>query len=453
MARHQLTDTAIRNAKPREREYLLSDGGGLHLRIRPNGTRDWLFTYTFGDKRKKMGLGSYKDTPLATARREAEKARDSLAQIIDPQTERKVRVTVEKARADALIAQQTRTTVQELFELWASVDLIRRKDGGAEARRILEKDVLPKIGRLAVRDIQKGHITRVTDALLARGVTRMAKVVFSLMRQMLRFAVDRDIIEFDPTSAIRKAKIGGKDTERDRVLTEAELRLLTVQIENASLSKATIAATWIALSTCCRIGELTSAQWAHIDLKAGIWWIPSQHSKNGKAHTVYLSTFAQAQFESLRAIATEAAEIAKKQNPAAKMTEWVYPNRHNDGPISTKTITKQLGDRQRGDRAPMQRRVMAAYANALSLPGGRWTPHDLRRTGATMMVALGVIPEVAERCLNHTEENRVKRTYQRHSYEREMREAWRLLGERIALLTTDDTEKVATLAGWTANRH
>ena len=70
-----------------------------------------------------------------------------------------------------------------------------------------------------------------------------------------------------------------------------------------------------------------------------------------------------------------------------------------------------------------------------------------------MMVALGVIPEVAERCLNHTEENRVKRTYQRHSYEREMREAWRLLGERIALLTTDDTEKGFTLAGWTANRH
>ena len=60
--------------------------------------------------------------------------------------------------------------------------------------------------------------------MAARGVTRMVKVVFSLMRQMFRFAVDRDIIEFDPSSSIRKAKIGGKETERDRVLSEDEIR-------------------------------------------------------------------------------------------------------------------------------------------------------------------------------------------------------------------------------------
>ena len=61
-----------------------------------------------------------------------------------------------------------------------------------------------------------------------------------------------------------------------------------------------------------------------------------------------------------------------------------------------------------------------------------------------MMVALGVIPEVAERCLNHTEENRVKRTYQRHSYESEMCEGWRLLGERLELLTRTDADNVVT---------
>lgn len=60
------------------------------------------------------------------------------------------------------------------------------------------------------------------------------------------------------------------------------------------------------------------------------------------------------------------------------------------------------------------------------------------------MTKLGVLPEVAERCLNHTEENRVKRIYQRHSYEGEMRDAWRLLGERLELLT-GDAENVVTL--------
>lgn len=90
-------------------------------------------------------------------------------------------------------------------------------------------------------------------------------------------------------------------------------------------------------------------------------------------------------------------------------------------------------------------RAKAEHTAALVLPAGKWTPHDLRRTGATMMVALGVLPEVAERCLNHTEENKVKRIYQRHSYENEMREAWRLLGERLELLSSTDSANVVTL--------
>lgn len=79
----------------------------------------------------------------------------------------------------------------------------------------------------------------------------------------------------------------------------------------------------------------------------------------------------------------------------------------------------------------------SAAPHALVLPGGKWTPHDLRRTGATMMTALGVIPEVAERCLNHTEENKVKRIYQRHSYSSEMKEAWHRLGEKLGELLAD----------------
>jgi hypothetical protein len=68
------------------------------------------------------------------------------------------------------------------------------------------------------------------------------------------------------------------------------------------------------------------------------------------------------------------------------------------------------------------------------LSGGKWTPHDLRRTGTVIMVSLGVLPEVVERCLNHREQNHVKRIYQRHDYKKEMKAAWKLPGERIAAL-------------------
>lgn len=331
------------------------------------------------------------------------------------------RLVAEKAAAEAEQARQAaRKSVSELFEHWATVDLINRKDGGAEVRRMFEKDVLPLLGKIAVADVKKGHVTEVTDALLARGVNRMAKLIFSLMRQMFRFAVDRDLIEHDPTASIRKAKIGGKDVERDRVLSDDEIRALAQLTPEAGLLPSTEAAIWIALSTCCRIGELLNARWEHVDLTKGIWLIPAENSKNGKAHSVTLSSFAIQQFEKTRALNSRSA--------------WCYPNTENSGPVCSKTVTKQLGDRQRQPGQGVMRN-RSAKAQGLLLTGGKWTPHDLRRTGATLMTALGVLPEVAERCLNHTEENKIKRTYQRHNYVQEMANAWRVLGERLTELT------------------
>mgnify|MGYP001175541361 CR=1 FL=1 len=426
MALHELSDKEVRNTKPTEKEYLLADGGGLFLRVRPTGAKDWLLVYTFAGNRRKLGSGSLEMVPLAAARSEAAKARESVKQQIDPQVQRKLRQAEQEAQRKILEALHARQTVRDLFERWAAVDLIRRKDGGKEIRRMFEKDVLPKIGSLFVEDVKKGHVTSVTDALLARSVNRMAKLIFSLMRQMFRFAVDRDFIEADPTASIRKTKIGGQDTERDRVLSEAEIWALRLQLPDARLMPSTEAAIWIALSTLCRIGELLNARWSDIDLDHHKWRIPD--TKNGKPHTVYLSEFAVKHFRRVK-------ELNNNET-------WAYPSRNGKKAVSSKTITKQLGDRQR-DSDPMKRRSKSIAT--LKLQGGKWGPHDLRRTGATMMTQLGVLPEVADRCLNHVEENRTKRIYQRHTYENEMQEAWRLLGKQLEVLTQDNAEDMAIL--------
>jgi integrase len=114
-------------------------------------------------------------------------------------------------------------------------------------------------------------------------------------------------------------------------------------------------------------------------------------------------------------------------------------------PIDPKSITKQIGDRQleHADRKAHASRTKAAHS--LELPGGRWTPHDLRRTAATIMGELGVAPHVIDRCLNHREQNRITRTYQRQEMRQEQAEAWRLLGERLGLLTRTDAINVRTL--------
>jgi len=407
------------------------------------------FRYRTGTKSQDFTCGTWPGRSLKEIREERDAARSMLAAGRDPNEGRRLqRMEAMAADAEAQAAAQARLaeaeslkariTVQELFERWSTVELIRRKDSGKEVRRMFEKDVLPLIGAIAVEDIRKGHVTHVTDALLARGVNRMAKQIFSLMRQMFRFAVDRDILDGDPTAAIRKAKIGGRDTERDRVLSEDEIRDLRDQLPSASLLKSTELAIWLILATCCRIGELLKAQWQHINFKTGEWLIPAENSKNGKPHNVQLSPFALEKFKELHAINGKTLSDGKAQ-PAI----WCFPNRAITDHVCVKSVTKQIGDRQRGDEAPMSRR--SPYTKALSLRGGPWVPHDLRRTGATMMTALGVLPEVAERCLNHTEENRVRRTYQRYSYEKEMRQAWDLLGERLALLVRRDDGKVVLL--------
>lgn len=420
-------------------EYL-ADGDSLFGLVKRKGDGVavlFRWRFRFGGKNQSFTCGTWPTRTLPKIRQARKDAEAMLAEGKSPNEARRIarldgKAEQAEAKAKALAriadaeALQARITVADLFERWATVELIRRKDGGKEIRRMFHKDVLPIIGALAVEDARKGHVTAVTDALLARGVTRMAKLIFALIRQMFRFAVDRDIIEADPTAAIRKAKIGGKDTERERVLKDDEIRALHRQMPSALLFKPTGVAIWLTLATACRIGELLRAEWKHVRLEAREWLIPAENSKNGRAHTVFLSDFAIRQFEALQAI-----------NGGSK---WLFPNRDDTDHVCVKTVTKQIGDRQRGDLAPMSRR--SPHTNALALHGGRWTPHDLRRTAATTMTALKVLPEVAERCLNHVEESRIKRTYQRHSYETEMREAWRLLGERLELLTRDDAGNV-----------
>lgn len=455
-----LTDKAMK-AKPGATHKWLSEvaiwgHGTLLARITPGGDRLFYFQYTNSQsKRYSLPIGTYgpggdgATMTLSEARQKAmelaslhksgiKDIREHLEAEELEKTEARAAAIAqaesEKAKAAAhLLALSSRKSVEGLFEQWAKTDLVNRKDKGAEVRRMFQKDVLPTIGSVAVADIKKSHITEVTDALLARGVNRMAKLIFSLIRQMFRFALDRDLIDHDPTATLRKAKIGGKDVERDRVLSNEEITLLAKKAPKAGLLKTTEAAIWIALSTCCRIGELLSARWEHIDLDRGIWLIPAEHSKNGKTHTVSLSAFALVQFKRIYAITSS--------------HKWCYPNVTNDGAVSSKTVTKQLGDRQRSD----EQGIIGGRSNnskALLLPGGKWTPHDLRRTGATMMTALGVLPEVAERCLNHLEENKIKRTYQRHSYQLEMAEAWHELGKHLEALASG--EKAASLQQSTA---
>lgn len=414
----QLTDRKIANFKSDKTEAWLNAAPNLWLRVR-GVAKAWVYRYTVNGKVKKLAIGTYPEKSLAEAVAEALELRKTK----DP-------------AADKAARQATRMTVNDLFDRWLKTDLVRHKDMGAEVVRLFNKDVLPVVGAIYADELTRGHITTVVDNLLARGVERQAKICFGLMRQMLRYGQQRGIIDTDPSALIRKAAIGGKTKERDRALSEDEIRALSSKLKTAGLSEQSQAALWIAFSTCSRIGEVIQAQWADVDFDNAVWRIPAANSKNGLEHRVNLSDFTLEQFETLKALA--AARLAEKQKTEPKTKPWpyVFPSKDLMKHLDVKTVTKQVGDRQRAEGAKLLT-GRTKSGQSLVLAGGRWTPHDLRRTGATLMVSLGVAPVVVERCLNHVEQNRMARIYQRHSYEAEMRQAWKLLGDRLALLKAD----------------
>jgi integrase len=184
------------------------------------------------------------------------------------------------------------------------------------------------------------------------------------------------------------------------------------------------------LSTLCRVGELTMARWEHVNLDDGEWTIPKANVK-GKVSslTVYLSEFAAEQFRKLKAITGD--------------TDFCFPNCDGDSHIGVKSISKQIGDREcmfkktKSDtpRKPLKNRHQS---DALTLSGGAngaWTPHDLRRTGATLMQRLKIEANVIDHCQNHVlAGSKVRRHYLQHDFAQEKKDAWQKLGAHLNLI-------------------
>jgi len=236
---------------------------------------------------------------------------------------------------------------------------------------------------------------------------------------------------------------GYEPTIRQRTLSASELRQLAeifaaseetyekAQDKRAArrpVQRETQCALWLCLGTGCRIGELLMARWEHVDLDQAVWFVPKQNTKTGVDWHVFLSDFALRQFRRLHLLTGD--------------SEWCFPARSNDGHVSVKSVSKQVGDRQ--NRFKNRKRLShRCNDDSLVLDGGRqreWTPHDLRRTAATMMQALGIKPDVIDRCQNHVlPGSKVRRHYLHHDYREEKRLAWQLLGQRLdEILGKDD---------------
>lgn len=466
MAENLLSDARVRSASLDRDGPYLPDGGGLRIRLlapsgkHPKGARlaEYHFkTKTGGEFRHgSLHLGTIGDAftddagrtrpfTLADARDRRDAARELVGKGIDPrEAQRLAHAEAAEAQRNRLAELDSRRTVRGAFDRWESLYLsAHRKDGGAFVRAMFDRDVLPVIGDDPLETLRRARVADVLDRIVARGARRTANMALALLRQFARWCVARDWMAADPTLGLAKASVGGKDKSRERVLTAMEVVALRDALPASGLRPRLQHAAWLILATGCRVGEVSGARVADFDLKGKTWRIPD--TKNGKPHTVHLSRFALGHARALIDLGAGSQWLLPASDPTRRAgdedrDDGQADERDDTRSIGDKIIAKAIGDRQR--ETPMKGRAKAS--TTLVLAGGKWTPHDLRRTAATSMRDLGVSSDVIERCLNHTPQG-VVAIYQRGELLVEREAAFQAWGAELERLMALDVSNVVAI--------
>jgi integrase len=290
--RMALTDTAIRNAKPRDRQYKLGDDRGLFLLVHPNGSKYWRLKYRVGGAEKALALGVYPDVGLRDARQARDEARKLIAAGVDPMEQRKA-----EKQADGLTF---KAVARKWYAHWKPD---RTEKHSTDVWRRLESDVFPVLGQTPVGDLTAARFRDCVQAIEKRGALDIAKRQLQKCSQIMRWAVANDLADRNPVADVRPSDIlpGRKKRNYSRLDAKELPQLLHDMDEYAGGEHTRLALQLMAL-TFVRTSELIGARWDEFDLDHARWDIPASRMKMKTPHIVPLSTQALTVLAKLKAI-------------------------------------------------------------------------------------------------------------------------------------------------------
>ncbi|MEW6387412.1 MAG: tyrosine-type recombinase/integrase [Thermodesulfobacteriota bacterium] len=394
----KLTDAQVKNLKPKANRYIVWESRGLGVRVTPHGIKSFVFMYRFKGKARLLTLGTYPGMSLAEAHEEHAKSRRILEQGIDPGAK------AVSERREERKAPTVTDLVHEYLEKWA----MNRKRSWRTDRRILEKDVLPKWGERKAKEITRRDVIRLLDGIVERGAPIMANRTLAIIRRMFNFAVERDIISISPCTSV---KAPSPENRRDRVLTQEEIREFWYALEGAKMTDSIKLALKLELVAAQRKSETVSAAWDEFDFAEGWWTIPGLKTKNRIPHRVPLSPLA--------------VEILEAAKTLSGDSPWVFPSPRTNRHITPEAVNHAVR-RRRGSL------------------GLVFVPHDLRRTAASHMTGMGIPRLVVSKILNHVEKG-VTAVYDRHSYDREKRQALEAWGRKLKAIVEGTEANIISL--------
>jgi integrase len=384
-----LADTFVRQVKHTGKAAgdKYADGGGMYLLVKAGG-KYWRQDYTYIGKRKTLALGVYPAVTLAQARKRRDKARELLADGIDPGIAKR-----EEKQAKAAAAGNT---FEAVAEQWLKATAAKRAAITQDkVTTWLRKDVFPHIGKMPITAIGPRDVLAVVRKMEARGVIDSAKRVAQICGQVFRFAVAEGTAERDVTADLRGAFQHAEKKHYAAITDPAKLGELLRSIHAYTGHPGTVAAMKLAPMVFLRPGELRAGEWAEIDLEAAEWRIPGRKMKMGNDHIVPLSR--------------QAVEILRSLHPITGHGRFVFPSlRTGERPMSENTLNACL-------------RAMG-YSNEVH------TAHGFRATARTIMdEVLGERVDLIEHQLAHAVKDANGRAYNRTAHlpaRREMMQRW-----------------------------
>jgi integrase len=342
---------------------------GFGLRLTANGARSWVASYRVGGRKIMETLGTVARLPrVDDARTLARASMEKAATGANPVAEKR-----------SAAARSTAKTVAAAVERYLDhCDRNLRAKTAGEWRRIFEHDVLPRWGERPIGEIAKADVLELVNDKaanrerkrkdLTEGASVQAGKTLSRLRTFFGWAVANDLVEADPTIGVRKP---AKEGQRDRVLTDDEVVAFWTATEGLGHPFGHLFR--LLLLTAQRESEVAGLRWSELgDLDARRWEIPTNRTKNRKAHTVHLSDLAIEVLDQVPRIAEQ---------------DLLFSGSGRT-PVSGFSNAKRRLDQR------------IAQISGAEIPG--WVLHDLRRTATTGLARLGIAPHVADKILNHT---------------------------------------------------
>ena len=370
-----LTDTQIKQAKAKPAEYSLSDGSGLALRVKPSGTKSWLFNYyvPFTKKRTNISLGIYPDVSLIKARKERQVYRSLLADDIDPADYRK------EQEAGSALAHTT--TLEVVYRQWLTTKQDKSASYLHRLTKALELHILPALGDTPIHKINAPDTIEILQPIAERQALETVRKLSRWLNEVMTFAVNTGLVHSNPLSGISKAFKAPKVENRPTIKPE-ELPDFLKTLNSAQVTLTTRCLIEWLLHTMVRPGEGAGAKWDEINAKTKQWVIPAERMKQKRDHIVPLTSQTLALLDTMK--------------PISGHREYIFPSAHKPKESINKSSANMALKRM-------------GYK-------GQLVAHGLRSLASTVLNEQEFSQDVIEAALAHVDRNSIRATYNRAQY-------------------------------------